>query len=191
MARSGLAIPGPAPVGSPTSSPSNGGLPITTYTAICNPGGLTGIGNLAPVIVNNLVIKNVLVRIIGFVIVVVQHRTGPVIGQFRFAGSLDRTVTWRVDFQHLIVFVSAQIAFVVGDGGAAAATWHITDHMGQGMTPEITVPPEHFAARRALVRLVVGVRQQVRLQIGTLIEAPAADRAFVRRLVQMEDPVNG
>ena len=33
---------------------SDGGLPITRYTATCNPGALTGIGDVSPVVVNNL-----------------------------------------------------------------------------------------------------------------------------------------
>lgn len=50
----------------------------------------------------------------------------------------------------------------------------------EAVPAEVAVPAEHFAARRAVVRLDVGVRQQVRLQVGPLVEAPAAHRTLVR-----------
>lgn len=61
----------------------------------------------------------------------------------------------------------------------------------EAVPAEVAVPAEHFAARRAVVRLDVGMRQQVRLQVGPLVEAPAAHRALVRRLLQMQDLVHG
>lgn len=61
----------------------------------------------------------------------------------------------------------------------------------EAMPAKVAVPAEHFTARRAVVRLDVGVRQQVRFQVGPLVKAPAAHRALVRRFLQMQDLVHG
>ncbi|MBC7623112.1 MAG: hypothetical protein H7232_06990 [Aeromicrobium sp.] len=51
----GAAIPGNARAFIGFSPPvSDGGMAITTYTAVCDPGILAGIGNVSPVVVNNL-----------------------------------------------------------------------------------------------------------------------------------------
>ena len=49
--------------------------------------------------------------------------------------------------------------------------------------PEITISSEDFVALVALIRFVVGVGEQVSLQVRTLVEAPLAHRAFVWRLL--------
>jgi len=56
--------------------------------------------------------------------------------------------------------------------------------MSQFVAPEITISSEDFVALVALVGLVVGVREQVSLQIGTLVEATLAHRALVRRFLK-------
>lgn len=53
----------------------------------------------------------------------------------------------------------------------------------EAVPTEIAVPTKHLAARRTVVRFDVGVCQQVRLQIGTLVKAPAAHRTLVRGLL--------
>lgn len=63
--------------------------------------------------------------------------------------------------------------------------------MCERMTSQIAITPENFAAGRALVWFVVGVREQVRFQIGALIEAATADGTLVRRLFHVEDLVDG
>jgi len=63
--------------------------------------------------------------------------------------------------------------------------------MGQFMPPQITIPSENFFALVALVRLVIGVRQQVGLQVGPLVEAPAADWTLVRGFLHVQDLVDG
>lgn len=59
------------------------------------------------------------------------------------------------------------------------------------MPPKITISPKHFSATIAFVRFMVGMGKQVRFQIGSLVERPGADLAFVRRLFHMEDLVHG
>ena len=66
-----------------------------------------------------------------------------------------------------------------------------TDGMGQDVTAQVAIPPEDFLARRALVRFEVGVRQQVSLEVGALVEAARTDRTLVRRFLQVKDPVDG
>lgn len=61
----------------------------------------------------------------------------------------------------------------------------------EAVPAEIAVPAEHFTARRAIVRFDVGVRQQVRLQVGPLVKAPAAHRTLVRRFLQVQDLMHG
>ena len=63
--------------------------------------------------------------------------------------------------------------------------------MGQDVTAQVAIPPEDFLARRALVRFEVGVRQQVSLEVGALVEAARTDRTLVRRFLQVKDPVDG
>lgn len=54
--------------------------------------------------------------------------------------------------------------------------------MREAVSAQVAIPTEYFTARRTVVRFDVGVRQQVRLQVGPLIEASAAHGTFVRRL---------
>ena len=65
--------------------------------------------------------------------------------------------------------------------------WHITDTVGQLVPPQVTVSPEHLFALVALIRLVVCVSQQVGFEVRSLVEAPVAYWALVRRLFHVED----
>jgi len=53
----------------------------------------------------------------------------------------------------------------------------------EAVPAQVAVPAKHFTARRTVVRFDVGVRQQMRLQVRPLVEAPAAHRTLVRRLL--------
>lgn len=55
--------------------------------------------------------------------------------------------------------------------------------MGQGMASQITVTTEYFTAGIALVGFMVGMSEEMRLQIGSLVEATTAHRTLVRRLL--------
>ena len=76
----------------------------------------------------------------------------------------------------------------VGRGGAAG---------GRGVrelvSPEVAVASEDLLAVGfgALVRLDVGVGQQMGLQVGPLVEASAALVALVRRVLHVQDAVDG
>ena len=63
--------------------------------------------------------------------------------------------------------------------------------MRELVSPQITISSENFFALVALVRLVIGVRQQMSFQVGPLVEASATDRTLVRRLFHVQDLVNG
>lgn len=89
---------------------------------------------------------------------------------------------------------------VVQDVGRGRLFGHVRVHgcgghgrqvVREAVPAEVAVPAEHFAARRTVVRFDVGVRQQVRLEIGPLVKTPAAHWTLVRRLLQMEDLVHG
>ena len=67
----------------------------------------------------------------------------------------------------------------------------VTDGVRERVSSQIAVASKHFTTRRALVRFEVGVREEVSLEIGSLIEAARTDGAFVRRLFQMQNPVDG
>ena len=62
--------------------------------------------------------------------------------------------------------------------------------MCQLVAPEITVSSEDLLALVALVRLVIGVGQEVGLQVGPLVEAPAADGTLVRGLFHVQNFVD-
>jgi len=62
--------------------------------------------------------------------------------------------------------------------------------MRQAVTSQVAVPPEDFPAGGAVVRLDVGVGEQVGLQIGTLVEGAIAHGALVRRLLHVQDLVD-
>lgn len=59
------------------------------------------------------------------------------------------------------------------------------------MSTQIAVPPEHLVARVTLVGFVVGVREQMRLEVTALVETALAHRTLVRRFFQVEDFVYG
>lgn len=63
--------------------------------------------------------------------------------------------------------------------------------MRQTMTPEIAIAAKDLATRGTVVRLDVGVCEQMRLQIGALIERSIADGTLVRRLLHVQDLVHG
>ena len=58
------------------------------------------------------------------------------------------------------------------------------------MPAQITVAPEHLLALIALVWLVICVREEMRLEVGSLVKAPLTHGAFVRRLLHMQDLMN-
>lgn len=62
--------------------------------------------------------------------------------------------------------------------------------MGESMSPQITIPSEHLATGGALIGLVVGVGQQMGLQIRALIETTIAHWTLVRRFLHMQYLVN-
>lgn len=68
------------------------------------------------------------------------------------------------------------------EGGivALALSSHIADGVRQGVATQIAVAAEDFAARRTLVRFQVGVGQQMRLEVGALIETAGTHWALVR-----------
>lgn len=58
------------------------------------------------------------------------------------------------------------------------------------MPPQITVPPEDFPTGRTVIRLDVGVRQEVSLQVRPLVEGSTAHGTLVRRFLHVEDLVD-
>ena len=68
---------------------------------------------------------------------------------------------------------------------------HIAHSVRQGVASEVTIPPEHLATGTTLVGLVVGVSEQVGLEVGALVEAAAAHRTLVWGLLHVQDLVNG
>ena len=65
------------------------------------------------------------------------------------------------------------------------------DRMRHDVAAEVAVAPEHLLARRALVRLQVRVGEEMRLEVGSLVEAAGTDWALVRRLLQVQNAVDG
>ena len=63
--------------------------------------------------------------------------------------------------------------------------------MREHVPAEVTVAAELLAAVGTVVRFDVGVREEVRLQVGALVEASAAEVALVRRVLLVEDAVDG
>lgn len=59
------------------------------------------------------------------------------------------------------------------------------------MPTQIAVSSEHFATSQAMIGFDVGVRQQMGLEVRTLIETALANGALVRRLLHVENLVNG
>lgn len=62
--------------------------------------------------------------------------------------------------------------------------------MRQCVSSQVAIASEHLAARRALVWFVIGVREQVSLEVAALIETPRADGTLVRRLLHVQDLVH-
>jgi len=58
------------------------------------------------------------------------------------------------------------------------------------MTPQVAITAKNFPAGCAVVRLDIGVGEQVGLQIGSLVEGAIAHWALMRRLLHMQDLVD-
>lgn len=127
-----------------------------------------------------------------FLLLVLQFRRDWHLHWRRRSARRHRRMNGRVHFQHGVILVATQnaLTFLVVRIQWLGA-WHITDCMCQGVTPQITIASEDLAARRTLVRLVIGVRQQVRLQVGPLVEAAIAHGTLVRRLLHVQNLVHG
>lgn len=67
----------------------------------------------------------------------------------------------------------------------------ITDAMGELVPAEITIASEDLFALVALVRFVIRMRQQMRLEVGALVKAATTYGTLVRRLFHVEDLVHG
>ena len=63
--------------------------------------------------------------------------------------------------------------------------------MRQGVASEVAIAPEHLTAGATLVGLVVGVREQVCLEVGALVETAAAHRTLVWGLLHVQNLVHG
>jgi len=61
----------------------------------------------------------------------------------------------------------------------------------QRVSAQVAIAAENLPARVALVGLVVGVREQVRLQVGALVEGARAHRTPVRRRLLVQNAVHG
>ena len=59
------------------------------------------------------------------------------------------------------------------------------------MTPQVAAAAEEFGAAGTLVGLVVGVGEQVGLEVGALVETAAAHRTLVWGLLHVQDLVHG
>jgi len=58
------------------------------------------------------------------------------------------------------------------------------------MTSQVAITSKNFPAGGAIVRLDIGVGEQVGLQIGSLVEGAIAHWALMRRLLHMQDLVD-
>ena len=63
---------------------------------------------------------------------------------------------------------------------AFALSTDVTDGVRKRVPPQVAIASKHFTTRRALVGFEVGVREEVSLEIGSLIEAARTDGALVR-----------
>jgi hypothetical protein len=61
----------------------------------------------------------------------------------------------------------------------------------QGVATEVAIAPKHLATGTTLVGLVVGVGEQVGLEVGALVETAAAHRTLVGGLLHVQDLVHG
>jgi hypothetical protein len=68
---------------------------------------------------------------------------------------------------------------------------HIAYCVCQGVTTEVAITPKHLATGTTLVGLVVGVGEQVGLEVGALVETAAAHRTLVGGLLHVQDLVHG
>ena len=59
------------------------------------------------------------------------------------------------------------------------------------VTPQVAAAAEEFGAAGTLVGLVVGVGEQVGLEVGALVETAAAHRTLVWGLLHVQDLVHG
>jgi hypothetical protein len=59
------------------------------------------------------------------------------------------------------------------------------------VTPKVTAASEEFGTAGAFVGLVVGVGEQVGLEVGALVEAATTHRTLVGGLLHMQDLVHG
>ena len=59
------------------------------------------------------------------------------------------------------------------------------------MTPKVATAAEEFGTAGTFVGLVVGVGEQVGLEVGALVETAAAHRTLVRGLLHVQDLVHG
>jgi len=68
---------------------------------------------------------------------------------------------------------------------------HIAHCMRQGVATPVAITPKHLATGTTLVGLVVGVGEQVGLEVGALVETAAAHRTLVGGLLHVQDLVHG
>ena len=61
--------------------------------------------------------------------------------------------------------------------------------MREFMSSEIAVPPKDFPTLIAFVGFMIGVREQMGLQIGPLVEASHANWTLMRRFVHVKNLV--
>jgi len=59
------------------------------------------------------------------------------------------------------------------------------------VTPKVATAAEEFGTAGTFVGLVVGVGEQVGLEVGALVETAAAHRTLVRGLLHVQDLVHG
>lgn len=63
--------------------------------------------------------------------------------------------------------------------------------VGEGVPPEVAVPPEDLSTGIAVVRFDVRVSQEMSLEVAALVEGSAAGWTFVRTVFHVKDAVNG
>jgi hypothetical protein len=78
--------------------------------------------------------------------------------------------------------MTTAIAIAIGAGAAQVVR--------EAVSSQVAVAPKDLAAA-AVIWLDVGVREEVSLQVRALVEAPAANRTLVRRLLHVQDLVHG
>ena len=63
--------------------------------------------------------------------------------------------------------------------------------MGQSVSSEVAVASELLATVAAVVGFDVSVREEVSLEVGSLVEGATAGGALVRRILHVKDPMDG